>query len=93
MKKKLAEATKLHPEDQKLLYKKKEMNSRDFLDVARVKDGSKIVLVEDTTNRGKRCLEMIRNANSDKASKALSQIIPEVDKLADKVIDSLLLFD
>lgn len=81
MKKKLAEPTGLHPQDQKLIFKDKERDSKAFLDVARVKDGSKIVLVEDVASRERRCLEKLRNAKVEKASKSLAEINLAVDKL------------
>ena len=81
LKKKLAEPTGLHPQDQKLIFKDKERDSKAFLDVARVKDGSKIVLVEDVASRERRCLEKLRNAKVEKASKSLAEINLAVDKL------------
>ncbi|GFS33259.1 BCL-2-associated athanogene 1 [Actinidia rufa] len=47
LKKTLAGPTGLHPQDQKLVYKDKERNSKSFLDVAGVKDGSEMVVFED----------------------------------------------
>lgn len=85
LKKMLAERTKLHHLDQKLIYKKKERDSKEYLDVARVKQGSKIVLVEDILGREKRCLELLRNSNAEKSSKSLAEINLEVDKLAGQV--------
>lgn len=85
LKKMLADHTGLHPLDQKLTYKKKERDSKAYLDVAKVKDGSKMVLVEDIASKERRCLEMLRNAKMEKSSKSLSQISLEVDKLVDKV--------
>lgn len=81
LKKKLAEPTGLHPQDQKLIFKDKERDSKAFLDAARVKDGSKIVLVEDFASRERRCLEKLRNAKVEKASKSLAEINLAVDKL------------
>ncbi|PON46244.1 Molecular chaperone regulator [Trema orientale] len=86
LKKKLAESTGLHPEEQKLIFKNKERDSKAFLDVFRVKDGSKIVLVEDVENKERRCLEMLRNANVQKVSKSLTEINSEVNKLEGQVI-------
>ncbi|PON58370.1 Molecular chaperone regulator [Parasponia andersonii] len=86
LKKKLAEPTGLHPEEQKLIFKNKERDSKAFLDVSRVKDGSKIILVEDIENKERRCLEMLRNANVQKVSKSLTEINSEVNKLEERVI-------
>lgn len=85
LKKMLAELTGLHPLDQKLIYKNKERVSKAYLDAARVKDGSKIELVEDIVSRERRCVEMLKNSNVEKASKSLAEISLEVDKIAGQV--------
>lgn len=89
LKKTLAEHTGLHHQDQKLIYKKKVRDSKEYLDVAGVKNGSRMVLVEDIASRERRCLEMIRNANIEKASKLLSQIRLQVDNFAERVTSVL----
>lgn len=78
--------TGLHHEDQKLLFKDKERSSKAFLDTSGVKDRSKIVLVEDPLRQEKRFLEMRRNAKMEKASKSISDISLEVDRLAGRVL-------
>lgn len=85
LKKKLAEPSGLHPQDQKLLFKNKERDSKAFLDVSRVKDGSKLVLVEDVVSKERRCLEMLKNANVAKVSKSLTEINLEVNNLEGQV--------
>ncbi|XP_021895347.1 BAG family molecular chaperone regulator 1-like isoform X2 [Carica papaya] len=85
LKKMLAEHTGIHHEEQKLIYKKKERDSKSYLDVAGVKDGSKLLLVEDIAIREKRCLEKLKNANIEKTSKSLTNISSEVDKFAQQV--------
>lgn len=82
LKKMLSEKTGLHPEEQKLIYKKKERDSKGYLDVARVRDGSKIVLVEDVIIRERRCLEMLKIAKFQKDSNSITQICLQVDKYA-----------
>ncbi|XP_039135460.1 BAG family molecular chaperone regulator 1-like [Dioscorea cayenensis subsp. rotundata] len=82
LKKLLSERTGLHPLDQKLVYKGKDRDSSAYLDIAGVKDRSKIVLLEDSTAQAKRFLEMRRSAKMEKAAKSISQISVEVDKLA-----------
>lgn len=77
--------TGLHHQDQKLLYKDKERDSKTFLDMAGVKDKSKIVLIEDPISQEKRLLEMRKNAKMEKASKSISEISLEVDRLAGQV--------
>ena len=85
LKKMLTGPTGLHHQDQKLLYKDKERDSKTFLDMAGVKDRSKLVLVEDPISQEKRLLEMRKNAKMEKASKSISEISLEVDRLAGQV--------
>ncbi|XP_054796998.1 BAG family molecular chaperone regulator 1-like [Prosopis cineraria] len=85
LKKMLSGPTGLHHQDQKLLYKNKERDSKTFLDIVGVKDKSKIVLEEDPISKEKRYLEMRKNANMEKAAKCISQISLEVDRLAGQV--------
>lgn len=86
LKKMLSGPTGLHHQDQKLLYKDKERDSNAFLDMAGVKDRSKIVVMEDPISQEKRYLEMRRNAKMEKASKSISEISLEVDRLAGQVL-------
>ncbi|XP_062120515.1 BAG family molecular chaperone regulator 3 [Humulus lupulus] len=85
LKKLLVGPTGLHHEDQKLLFKDKERNSKAFLDTSGVKDRSKIVLLEDPLSQEKRFLEMRRNAKMEKAAKSISEISLEVDRLGGRV--------
>ncbi|XP_057950615.1 BAG family molecular chaperone regulator 1 isoform X1 [Malania oleifera] len=85
LKKMLTGPTGLHHQDQKLLFKDKERDSNAFLDMSGVKDRSKIVLLEDPISQEKRYLEMRRNAKMERASKSISEISLEVDKLAGQV--------
>jgi len=92
LKKMLTESTGLHVQDQKLIFKKKERDSKSYLDIERVKDGSKLVLVEDIESRERRILEKLRIAKKEKASKSLVEITLEVDKLAKKVHNNVHFF-
>ncbi|URD95465.1 BAG domain-containing protein [Musa troglodytarum] len=85
LKKVLSARTGLHPLDMKLMYKDKERVSTAFLDIAGVKDKSKMVLVEDSTAQAKRLLEMRKTDKMEKAAKCISAISLEVDRLASKV--------
>ncbi|XP_010919227.1 BAG family molecular chaperone regulator 2 [Elaeis guineensis] len=85
LKKLLSPRTGLHPEDQKLIYKGKVRSSKAYLDLSGVKDGSKMVVVEDAAAQAKRFLETRRQAKIDKSSKSISQIGLDVDKLASEV--------
>ncbi|XP_062227902.1 BAG family molecular chaperone regulator 3-like [Phragmites australis] len=85
LKKMVAAKTGLHPDDQKVLYKDKERDSKAFLDMAGVKDRSKVVVVEDPEARARRLIEERRNGHLEKAVKAVAAVTAEVDKLAPKV--------
>ncbi|RDX64645.1 BAG family molecular chaperone regulator 1, partial [Mucuna pruriens] len=85
LKKMLVQPTGLHVQDQKLIYKKRERDSKSYLDVERVKDGSKLVLLVDIESRERRILEMLKTAKKEKTSKSLTEITVEVDKLVMKV--------
>ncbi|WOG85900.1 hypothetical protein DCAR_0105093 [Daucus carota subsp. sativus] len=87
LKKMVAGPTGLHPEEQKLIFKDKERESRTFLDVAGVSNGSKIVLIEDIDARERRLLEARKNAKIEKALKDIAEISLEVDKFAKQVIN------
>lgn len=85
LKKLLSAQTGLHPQEQKLLFKGKERDSKAYLDISGVKDRSKVVLIEDPINRERRYLEIRKNAKVERASKSISEVSLEVDKLASQV--------
>ncbi|KAL2517010.1 BAG family molecular chaperone regulator 3 [Abeliophyllum distichum] len=85
LKKMLAGPTGLPTQDQKLIYKDKVKDSKTFLDVAGVKDGSKVMLIEDELSKERRHLESLKTAKMEKASKEIAAIRFEVDKLAKQV--------
>ncbi|KAL0295992.1 UNVERIFIED_CONTAM: BAG family molecular chaperone regulator 1 [Sesamum radiatum] len=87
LKKLLAGPTGLRPQDQKLVFKEKERDSRAFLDVCGVKDGSKIVLLEDELSIERRFLESQKTARMETASKEIAAVRFEVDKLAKQVMN------
>jgi hypothetical protein len=82
----MSEKTGLHLEDQKVLYKDRECDSKEFLDMVGVRDRSKMTMVEDPEALARRLIEERRNANkAQKAAKAISRISLDIDKLASKV--------
>ncbi|KAG2312389.1 hypothetical protein Bca4012_026938 [Brassica carinata] len=85
LKKMLSGPTGIHYQDQKLMYKDKERDSKAFLDVSGVKDKSKMVLTEDPISQEKRFLEMRKIAKTKKTSKAVSDISLDVDRLGGRV--------
>uniref|UniRef100_A0ACD5YD09 Uncharacterized protein n=1 Tax=Avena sativa TaxID=4498 RepID=A0ACD5YD09_AVESA len=85
LKKMVSAKTGLHHEDQKLVYKDRERDSKAFLDMCGVKDRSKMLLLEDPAAQARRLLEQRRADKADRAAKAISRISLDVDKLATKV--------
>ncbi|XP_010245179.1 PREDICTED: BAG family molecular chaperone regulator 3-like [Nelumbo nucifera] len=85
LKKLLAAETGLQPGEQRLIFRGKERENSDYLDMCGVKDRSKVVLIEDPSSREKRYIEMRRNAKIQSAHRAISDVSLEVDKLADQV--------
>ncbi|XP_066361124.1 BAG family molecular chaperone regulator 1-like, partial [Miscanthus floridulus] len=78
LKKLLSARMGLHPEDQKLVYKDKERGSKAFLDMAGVKDSSKMVLLEDPAAQAKRLLEQRRTDKADPAGDGIPRRIRSV---------------
>jgi len=74
----LSARTGLHPEDQKLVYKDKERGSKAFLDMAGVKDRSKMMLLEDPAAQAKRLLEQRRTDKADPAGDGVPRRIRSV---------------
>ncbi|KAJ1257730.1 hypothetical protein BS78_10G019000 [Paspalum vaginatum] len=85
LKRLVAAKTGLHPDDQKVMYKDRERDSKAFLDVAGVRDRSKVVVLEDPEARARRLIEERRNGHLEKAARAVADVTAEVDKLAPKV--------
>ncbi|KAJ3672472.1 hypothetical protein LUZ60_007193 [Juncus effusus] len=85
LKKAVSAKTGLHPDDQKIIYKDKERDSKAFLDTAGVKDRSKLVLLDDPEARARRLIELRKTEKADKAARAVVRIGLEVDRLATKV--------
>ncbi|CAO2038925.1 unnamed protein product [Urochloa humidicola] len=70
----VAAKTELHLDDQKVLYKDKERDSKTFLDMAGVKDRSKLVVVEDPEAKARRLIEQRRNGHLEKAARAVATV-------------------
>lgn len=85
LKKLMSEKTGLHPDDQKVVYKGREADSKEFLDMVGVRDRSKMAMLEDPSAQARRLIEERRNAKAQRAAKAVSRISLDVDKLASKV--------
>nr|GEZ68515.1 BAG family molecular chaperone regulator 1-like [Tanacetum cinerariifolium]GFA19980.1 BAG family molecular chaperone regulator 1-like [Tanacetum cinerariifolium] len=85
LKKMLVGPTGLNLLDQKIVYKDKERDSKAYLDVAGVKDGSRMVLFDDIMSREKRLVENLKTVKTEKAKTEIVSITSEIDKLAKQV--------
>jgi hypothetical protein len=81
----MSKKTGLHPDDQKVLYKDRERDSKEFLNMVGVRDRSKMTMVEDPEAQARRLMEERRNAKAQKTAKAVSRISLDVNKLVSKV--------
>ncbi|KAM7505809.1 hypothetical protein LguiB_004713 [Lonicera macranthoides] len=85
LKKLLTAETELQPGDQSLIFRDKERENGDYLDLCGVKNRSKVILMEDPQSKERRFIEMRRNAKIEGIHRAISCVSMEVDKLAEQV--------
>ncbi|PON74001.1 Molecular chaperone regulator [Trema orientale] len=86
LKRVLAHETGLQPKEQRLLFRGKEKEDEECLDMVGVKDMSKIILLEDPASKEKKLQELKKNQVLLKAYEAVAQVRAEVDKLSQKVV-------
>ncbi|BBH01143.1 BCL-2-associated athanogene 2 [Prunus dulcis] len=85
LKKVLTAETGLQPGEQRLLFRGKERENGEYLDMWGVKDRSKVILIQDPASIERRADEMRRNAKIQSAHRAISDVSVEVDKLAEQL--------
>ncbi|XP_054799513.1 BAG family molecular chaperone regulator 4-like [Prosopis cineraria] len=85
LKRALESETGLKPEEQRLIFRGKEKEDEERLDMVGVKDMSKIILLEDPASRDRKLKEIQKNEDILKASESVSIVRSEVDKLSEKV--------
>ncbi|XP_057493317.1 BAG family molecular chaperone regulator 2-like [Actinidia eriantha] len=85
LKKLLTVETGLQPAEQRLIFRGKERENGEYLDMGGVKDRSKVILIEDPSSKEKRIMEMRRNAKIQTTHCKINDVSMEVDKLADQV--------
>ncbi|OMO92351.1 Ubiquitin [Corchorus olitorius] len=85
VKKVLTAKTGLEAGEQRLIFKGKERENGEYLDMCGVKDRSKVILMEDPASIERRFIEMRRNAKIQAAHRAINDVSMEVDQLADQV--------
>ncbi|XVE94251.1 hypothetical protein REPUB_Repub01dG0265500 [Reevesia pubescens] len=85
VKKRLTAETGLEVGEQRLIFKGKERENGEYLDICGVKDRSKVILMEDPASIERRFIEMRRNAKIQTAHRDINVVSMELDKLADQV--------
>ncbi|XP_015868461.3 BAG family molecular chaperone regulator 3 [Ziziphus jujuba] len=85
VKKLLTAESGLQPGEQKLIFRGKERENGEYLDICGVKDRSKLNLIEDPCSIERRFIEMRRNAKIQTAQRTISDVSMEIDKLAEQV--------
>ncbi|XP_040993889.1 BAG family molecular chaperone regulator 4-like [Juglans microcarpa x Juglans regia] len=82
----LSHETGLEPKEQRLLFRGKEKEDEECLEMAGVKDTSKVILLEDPASKEKKLEEMQRNQFVLKACEAVAKVRAEVERLSEKII-------
>ena len=74
----------MRPQEQKLLFRGKERNDKDFLLTAGVKNEAKLILVQESTGKDHRFEENHQHQDNADVCEAVRRVTVEVDKLAEK---------
>ncbi|XP_062161502.1 BAG family molecular chaperone regulator 3-like [Alnus glutinosa] len=85
VKKLLTAETGLQPDEQRVIFRGKERENGEYLDMCGLKDRSKVILMQDPSSIERRVIQMRRNAKIQSAHRAISDVSMEVDKLAEQV--------
>ncbi|KAF5736361.1 BAG family molecular chaperone regulator 2-like [Tripterygium wilfordii] len=85
VKKLLTAETGLQAGDQRIVYRGKERENGEYLDMCGVKDRTKLTLIEDPASIERRCIEMRRNSKIQSAHRAISDLTIDIDKLIEQV--------
>lgn len=85
LKKILARETNLEAKDQRLLFRGKEKGDDEHLDMAGVKDMSKVIMLEDPASKEKKLVDKNKNHGNSQAYDSVMKVRAEVDKLSGKV--------
>ncbi|XP_031130264.1 BAG family molecular chaperone regulator 2-like [Ipomoea triloba] len=85
VKKLMTAETGLQPGEQRLIFRGKERENGDYLDMSGVRERSKLIMIEDPESKEKRFIQMRRNAKIQTARRFIDDVAVEVDKLSDQV--------
>lgn len=75
----------LDPETHKLLFRGKEKEDNEHLQLAGVKDMSKMLLMEDTTCKEERPVEVAQTSVVSRGGAAVAEIRKDIDELSEQV--------
>ncbi|XP_031396905.1 BAG family molecular chaperone regulator 4 isoform X2 [Punica granatum] len=85
MKAMLAPKCGLEPKEQRLFFRGKEKEDDENLDVAGLKENSKVLLLEDQASKERKLEKLKRDEEMSKACEAVADVRAEVDKLSERV--------
>ncbi|KAK7245634.1 hypothetical protein RIF29_40482 [Crotalaria pallida] len=85
VKKVLSRETGLEVNEQRIVYKGKERENGEYLDMCGVKDRSKLVLMQDPSSIERRFIQMRKNAKIQTAHRAIDHVSQQLDHLAHQV--------
>ncbi|XP_045804841.1 BAG family molecular chaperone regulator 3-like [Trifolium pratense] len=85
VKKVMSDETGLKVEEQRVIYRGKERENGEYLDVCGVKDRSKLVLIQDASSIERRYIQMRINAKIKTANRSINNVSLELDQLTDQV--------
>ncbi|KAL2524417.1 BAG family molecular chaperone regulator 2 [Abeliophyllum distichum] len=75
----------LQPGEQRIIFRGKERENGEYLDICGVKHRSKVILIEDPESIERRFIEMRRNAKIQTVHRLINDVTEEVDKLVEQV--------
>ncbi|KAK7331407.1 hypothetical protein VNO77_25631 [Canavalia gladiata] len=85
VKKVLSGETGLQVDEQRVLYRGRERDNGEYLDMCGVKDRSKLVLIQDPSSIERRFIQMRINAKIQTAHRAINNVVLELDQLSHQV--------
>lgn len=77
--------TGLEADEQRVVYRGKERENGEYLDLCGVKDGSKLVVIQDPSSIERRFIQMRINAKIQSANRAINNVSLQLDQLEDQV--------
>lgn len=85
VKKRMSGETGLEADEQRVVYRGKERENGEYLDLCGVKDGSKLVVIQDPSSIERRFIQMRINAKIQSANRAINNVSLQLDQLEDQV--------